>query len=97
MFADIPDAAAPPPADAAESFVPETFERTARTRADDDFTPGSSYPRPAQEAAQRAEVPRLATSSHIEEIDSIPSVDDAVDLYELGAVDYEPENAHHNA
>jgi hypothetical protein len=23
--------------------------------------------------------------------------DDAIDLYELGAVDYEPENIHHNA
>jgi hypothetical protein len=28
---------------------------------------------------------------------SQPSESDAVDLYELGAVDYEPENVHHNA
>ena len=79
---------------------PTVDAEPGEVEADDGFTHGSGYPRAtsATAAERRSAAPRFATSSHIEEIDSIPSVeDDAVSLYELGAVDYEPENAYHNA
>jgi hypothetical protein len=66
---------------------------------DDDFMPGSGYPKSAPVVdMERPSAPSFATSSHIEEVDSVQSPDnDAVSLYDLGAVDYEPANAHHNA